>query len=78
MAVIINGRDLTIEQVISVCRHHEKVELAPEAVEAVKKARAYVEKKVAEKAVVYGLTTASASLRMLRSIPSRQRCCSGI
>ena len=34
MAVIINGRDLTIEQVISVCRHHEKVELAPEAVEA--------------------------------------------
>lgn len=57
MAVIINGRDLTIEQVISVCRHHEKVELAPEAVEAVKKARAYVEKKVAEKAVVYGLTT---------------------
>ena len=57
MAVIINGRDLTIDQVISVCRHHEKVELAPEAVEAVKKARAYVEKKVAEKAVVYGLTT---------------------
>ena len=45
MAVIINGRDLTIEQVISVCRHHEKVELAPEAVEAVKKARAYVEKR---------------------------------
>ena len=42
MAVIINGRDLTIEQAISVCRHHEKVELAPEAVEAVKKARAYV------------------------------------
>ena len=57
MAVIINGRDLTVEQVIAVCRHHEKVEIAPEAVEAVKKARAYVEKKVAEKAVVYGLTT---------------------
>ena len=57
MAVIINGRDLTIEQVISVCRHHEKVELAPEAIEAVNKARAYVEKKVAEKAVVYRLTT---------------------
>ena len=57
MAVIINGRDLTVEQVISVCRHNEKVEIAPEAVEAVKKARAYVEKKVAEKAVVYGLTT---------------------
>ena len=57
MSVIINGRDLTVEQVIAVCRHHEKVKIAPEAVEAVKKARAYVEKKVADKAVVYGLTT---------------------
>ena len=52
MAVLINGRDLTVEQVIRVCRHGEKVELTPEAVEAVKKARAYVEKKVADKAVV--------------------------
>ena len=57
MAVLINGRDLTVEQVIRVCRHGEKVELTPEAVEAVKKARAYVEKKVEDKAVVYGLTT---------------------
>ena len=57
MAVLINGRDLTVEQVIRVCRNNEKVELTAEAVEAVKKARAYVEKKVEEKAVVYGLTT---------------------
>ena len=57
MAVLINGRDLTVEQVIRVCRHGEKVELTPEAVEAVNKARAYVEKKVEDKAVVYGLTT---------------------
>jgi len=57
MAVIINGRDLTVEQVISVCRNYEKVELAPEAVEAIKKARNYIEKKLEEKAVIYGLTT---------------------
>jgi histidine ammonia-lyase len=57
MAVIINGRDLTIEEVIRVCRNYEKVEIADEAKEAINKARAYVEKKVAEKAVVYGLTT---------------------
>lgn len=57
MAVIINGRDLTIEDVIAVARHNEKVELAPEAKEAIQKARDYVEKKVAENAVVYGLTT---------------------
>ena len=57
MAVIINGRDLTIDEVIRVCRHNEKVEIAEDAKEAINKARAYVEKKVAEKAVVYGLTT---------------------
>ena len=73
MAVIINGRDLTIEQVISVCRHHEKVELAPEAIEAVNKARAYVEKKVAEKAVVYDLQPVSVSLQALQSTLTRQQ-----
>ena len=35
MAVIINGRDLTVEEVIRVCRGYEKVEIAPEAKEAV-------------------------------------------
>lgn len=57
MAILINGRDLTIEEVIRVCRNNEKVELAPEAKEAVKKARAYIEKKLEDKAVIYGLTT---------------------
>ena len=38
MAVIINGRDLTIEEVIRVCRNYEKVEIADEAKEAINKA----------------------------------------
>jgi len=42
MAVIINGHDLTVEEVIRVCRGNEKVEIAPEAKEAVNKARAYI------------------------------------
>lgn len=57
MAVLMNGRDLTIEQVISVCRHGEKVALTEESAAAVKKARDYIEKKLEEKAVIYGLTT---------------------
>ena len=48
MAVIINGRDLTVEEVIRVCRGYEKVEIAPEAKEAVIKARNYIEKKLEE------------------------------
>ncbi len=44
MAVVINGRDLTVEEVIRVCRGDEKVEIAPEAQKAIQKARDYIEK----------------------------------
>ena len=54
MAVVINGRDLTVEEVIRVCRQNEKVEIAPEAKKAVQKARDYIEKKLEEGAVIYG------------------------
>lgn len=57
MAVFINGRDLTVQEVIRVCRNDEEVKLTEESIEAVKKARAYIEKKLEEKAVIYGLTT---------------------
>lgn len=57
MAVVINGRDLTVEEVIRVCRQNEKVEIAPEAKKAVQKARDYIEKKLEDGAVIYGLTT---------------------
>lgn len=55
--IYINGRDLTLDQVIAVARGGEQVEMTAEAKAAVNKARAYVEKKVEEKAIVYGLTT---------------------
>lgn len=57
MAVIINGRDLTVEQVIRVCRGNERVEIAEDAKVAVNKARDYIEKKLEEGAIIYGLTT---------------------
>lgn len=57
MAIIINGENLTVEDVIKVARLNEKVEICPEALKKVKKARDYIEKKLNEKAVVYGLTT---------------------
>ena len=57
MAVVINGRDLTVEEVIRVCRGNEKVEIAEDAKVAVNKARDYIEKKLEEGAIIYGLTT---------------------
>ncbi len=57
MQVILNGKDLTIEQVVEVARKGAKVVLSQDAAKAVKKARDYVDKKLSEKAVIYGLTT---------------------
>ncbi len=57
MAIMINGRDLTVEQVIRVCRENEKVEITEDAQRAVQKARDYVDKKLEEGAIIYGLTT---------------------
>lgn len=57
MAIMINGKDLTVEQVIKVCREGEKVEITEDAQKAVKKARDYVDGKLQEGAIIYGLTT---------------------
>ena len=55
--IYINGHDLTIEQVIAVSRQGETAAIAPDARERINAARAYVDRKLADKAVVYGLTT---------------------
>ncbi len=57
MEIIINGQNLTLDEVVAVARHGAKVVLDPKAAEKVKYCRAYVDKKVKEGAVIYGLTT---------------------
>ena len=57
MAVIIDGRSLTVEEVIRVARFEEEVEISEKAMADVKKARDYVEKKLEEGSIIYGLTT---------------------
>jgi len=57
MTVVIDGKSLTIDEVIHVAAGGAKVRLSEEALAAVKKARDYVEKKLSEGAVIYGITT---------------------
>jgi len=57
MAIIINGTGLTIENVVAVARHAEPVELAPEAVEAIRRCRAMLERKIESREVMYGINT---------------------
>ena len=55
--VIITGSDLTVEEIVRVCREHAAVELSAESLERVAASRRIVDDLVAEKRVVYGITT---------------------
>jgi histidine ammonia-lyase len=57
MTYIIKGAGLTIEDLVSVARHHQKVELHPEALERIKKCRAMLEKKIEAHEIMYGVNT---------------------
>lgn len=57
MSIILDGRTLTIADVIAAARNFESVELSKDAKAQVQKARDYVDKKLKEGAVIYGLTT---------------------
>ncbi len=57
MAVIITGKNLTIEDVYNVAVRNEKVELHPDALARIKKCRAFIEKKIEQKEIMYGVNT---------------------
>lgn len=55
--IIINGNDLTLEDVVNVARNYYIVELSEEAEKRVEKSRSIVDKIVEENQVIYGITT---------------------
>lgn len=57
MSLIIKGAGLTIEDVVRVARHNEKVALAPEAIERIHKCRAMLERKILAHEIMYGVNT---------------------
>ncbi len=57
MTYIVSGSNLKVEDLVRVARHHQKVELAPEALERIKKCRAMLEKKIAAHEIMYGVNT---------------------
>jgi histidine ammonia-lyase len=56
-SVLLDGRSLTIEEVVAVARERASVELAPEAVERMRETRALVERVLERGDAVYGMTT---------------------
>src|ERR1700742_3749329 len=57
MTITLNGRDLTVTQVVAAARHGETVALAPEAGPARRRSRAIAREVLAGGEPVYGLTT---------------------
>ena len=57
MPLIITGNNLTIEALVKVARHREKVELHPDALARIKACRAMLEKKIVAKEIMYGVNT---------------------
>jgi len=57
MAIMLDGQQLTIEKVVSIARHHEKVELPAKNLEKIKTCRAMLEKKIQAREIMYGVNT---------------------
>ena len=72
--ISLNGRDLTIEQVIRVTRGYEEVKIAEEAKAPMDKARAYVEEKVASGAASACMAAVSAARRSGKAASQSSTC----
>ncbi|HSG29891.1 MAG TPA: aromatic amino acid ammonia-lyase [Candidatus Krumholzibacterium sp.] len=57
VAIVLDGSGLTIEKLVAVARHHEKVELSPESVERIRRCRAMLEQKIEAHEIMYGVNT---------------------
>jgi histidine ammonia-lyase len=57
MTLVIQGSELTIEDIVDVARNNRKVELHPDSVEKINRCRAMLEKKIDAREIMYGLNT---------------------
>jgi len=57
MSIVLNGSGLTVEKVVRIARHNEKVELSPESIEKIKVCRKMLEEKLQAKEIMYGTNT---------------------
>jgi histidine ammonia-lyase len=61
--LLLTGKDLTVEDVVTVARKNRKVLLSNQAIKQIEKARNVVEEVVKKKKIVYGITTGFGAFR---------------
>ncbi len=57
MSIVLTGEGLTVEKVVRIARHNEKVELGKDALDRIKVCRAMLEKKIVAGEIMYGVNT---------------------
>ncbi len=57
MTIVLDGSNLTVENLVRIARHGERVELHPEAVERIRLCRAMLEEKLQAREIMYGTNT---------------------
>lgn len=57
MSIVLNGSNLTVEDLVRIARYGETVELAPDALERIKACRAMLEEKIVAHEIMYGVNT---------------------
>lgn len=57
MSITLDGSGLTVEKLVRIARHNEKVELSKAAVDRIKTCRDMLERKITEKEIMYGVNT---------------------
>jgi histidine ammonia-lyase len=57
MTISLDGSNLTVEKLVRIARHGEKVELHPDAMERIRTCRAMLERKIEAHEIMYGVNT---------------------
>lgn len=57
MAIVLDGKGLTIEQLVRIARHDEAVELSKDALERIKACRKMLQRKIEAHEIMYGVNT---------------------
>jgi len=57
MAIVLDGSGLTVEKLVAIARHGEKVEISKDSIERINICRAMLEEKIEAHEIMYGVNT---------------------
>lgn len=57
MTIVLDGTNLTVDALVRIARHNERVELHPDSLEKIKACRAMLEEKIQAREIMYGVNT---------------------